>query len=125
MRIIANAALRKAINGAWATLLTLAGLYAAGIASPALAYSDNELATGFFRTVFGAEYKSWGWRSDTVKKFTRPVRVYIDNRSAKDRTAEVMRFVRSLPSSIRGLELEIVSEPAAANFRVYIVDRNQ
>jgi hypothetical protein len=35
----------------------------------------------------------------------------------------VRSFVRSLPRLIRGLDASIVSDPEAANFRIFIVDR--
>ncbi len=106
------------------------GLFSAGVAifavaAPSLAFTDVQLANGFRKTVFGAEYSSFGWQSNMVKKYTKPVRVYIDNRSKIDRRAQVRRFVRSLPRSIRGLDIAIVSSPAKANYRIYIVDKAQ
>ena len=104
------------------------GLAAAGIASLAqaetsFAFTDAQLTKGFQKTVFGAEYSSFGWQSNMVKKFTKPVRVYIDNRSKIDRRSQVRRFVRSLPRSIRGLDIALVNSPAKANYRIYIVDK--
>jgi len=103
----------------------LAVLLLSALAQPARALSDRDIAAGFGKTVFGAEYTSWGWRSMVVKKFAGPVRVYIDNRAAKDRRAQVERFVRSLPKTIRGLDLRIVDRPERANYRIFIVDRVQ
>ncbi len=108
----------------------VAGVAAAGIAffataQPSFAFTDAQLTKGFQKTVFGAEYSSFGWQSNMVKKYTKPVRVYIDNRSKIDRRAEVRRFVRSLPRSIRGLNVAIVNSPAKANYRIYIVDKAQ
>lgn len=94
-------------------------------ATPGLAFTDAQLTKGFQKTVFGAEYSSFGWQSNLVKKFTKPVRVYIDNRSKADRRGEVRRFVRSLPRSIHGLDIAIVGSPAKANYRIYVVDRAQ
>ncbi len=106
----------------------LLGLVSAGIASLARAessstFTDAQLVNSFQKTVFGAEYSSFGWQSNMVKKFTKPVRVYIDNRSKIDRRRQVRRFVRSLPRSIRGLDIAIVNDPAKANYRIYIVDK--
>ena len=106
------------------------GFAAAGIAffataQPSFAFTDAQLTKGFQKTVFGAEYSSFGWQSNMVKKYTKPVRVYIDNRSRIDRRAQVRRFVRSLPRSIRGLNVAIVSSSAKANYRIYIVDKAQ
>jgi hypothetical protein len=91
----------------------------------ALAYTDRQLAYAFYETVFGAEYIDWGGHADIVKKFTVPVRVYIDNRSRHDRRADVAQFVGSLPRLIHGLDIALVGNPAQANFRVYVVDREQ
>lgn len=95
------------------------------LGQPAQAYTDRQLAAGFFQTVFGAEYSDWGGHADIVKKFTVPVRVYIDNRSRYDRRADVAQFVGSLPRLISGLDMAVVNSPMRANFRVYVVDRRQ
>jgi hypothetical protein len=92
-------------------------------ATPGRAYSDEELINSFNRTVFGSEFASWGWQSRIVKKFTGPVRFYIDDRSDASRRREAMRFVRALPGAIAGLQAEVVTQPDRANFRVFIVNR--
>jgi hypothetical protein len=92
-------------------------------AAPVRAFSDAELIDGFSRAVFGSEYASWGWQADIVKKFDKPVRVYIDDRSSTRRGGEVARFVRSLPGLIEGLSATVVASPAEANFRVFVIDR--
>jgi hypothetical protein len=103
--------------------LALAGAAIFALVTPGLAFTDAQLTKGFQKTVFGAEYSSFGWQSNMVKKYTKPVRVYIDNRSKIDRRSQVRRFVRSLPRSIRGLDIAIVNSPAKANYRIYIVDK--
>jgi len=106
------------------SLLALLGIGSA-LGQPALAFSDRQLGAAFYQTVFGAEYTDWGGHADIVKKFTGPVRVYIDNRSRFDRRADVAQFVGSLPRHIRGLDMAVVGSPASANFRIYVVDRAQ
>lgn len=91
----------------------------------ASAYSDKQLTAAFYRTVFGAEYTHWGAQTDIVKKFAGPVRVYIDNRSRRDRRGDVAKFVRSLPRLVRGLDISVVGHPDQANFRISVVDRAQ
>ena len=98
-------------------------LFACLSATPGLAFTDADLTDGFQRTVFGSEYPSWGWQSNIVKKFTKPVRVYIDDRSGTRRGEDVERFVRSLPRLIEGLQIETVAAPTEANFRVFVIDR--
>ena len=90
---------------------------------PANAFSDAELIDGFNRTVFGSEFPNWGWQSNQIKKYTVPVRFYIESRTAPERRREAVRFVRSLPAQIRGLEGSVVAEAGDANFRIFIVDR--
>ncbi len=91
--------------------------------TPGLAFTDAELVDGFRRTVFGSEYPSWGWQSNIVKKFVKPVSVYVDDRSRERRGDEVAGFVRSLPTLVGGLKIHVVARPAEANFRVFVVDR--
>lgn len=96
---------------------------------PARASSDSfttaELMFGFEQTVFGLEYRNWGWRPYLVKKFTTPVRFYIHNLSRKDRSRTVRRFIKDIDRRVSGLSASIVSRPADANFEVFIVDRKQ
>lgn len=100
--------------------LILLSYPAAGIAAR---YSDQQLITAFNATVFGAEYSSWGWHTRVVKKYVKPVRVYIDNRSRRDRSRAVARFVSSLSRSIRGINIRVVNDRRKANFTIYVVDR--
>ncbi len=92
-------------------------------ATPGWAFSDAELINGFDRTVFGSEYPRHGWQSRIVKKFVKPVRVYVDDRSGMNRAPEVRRFVRTLPSLIAGLDIALVAKPSEANFRVFVLDQ--
>lgn len=92
-------------------------------AAPARAFSEAELIDGFERTVFGSEYPGFGWQSAMVKKFTGPVRFFVDDRSAARRGAEVVRFVRSLSGLIGGLQAGLTDDPQSANFRIFILDR--
>jgi hypothetical protein len=78
---------------------------------------------GFMRTVFGSEYSSWGSQANVVKKFTGPVHVYIDDRSSARRGGEVAAFVRALPGLISGLRIDVVDDPFAANYRVFVLNR--
>jgi hypothetical protein len=92
-------------------------------ATPGHAFTDAELIDGFNRTVFGSEYPSFGWQGSIVKKYTGPVSLYVDDRSAERRGGDVVAFVRTLPSLIRGLKINIVSNPDEANYRVIVLDR--
>jgi hypothetical protein len=73
--------------------------------------------------VFGSEYRGFGWQSHLVKKYTEPVRLFVEDRSRARRGDEVARFVRSLPSLISGLDISLVASSGKANFRVFVIDR--
>jgi hypothetical protein len=92
-------------------------------ATPGRAFTDAELINGFNRTVFGSEYQRFGWQSRVVKKFTKPVRLFVDDRSTARRRGEVETFVRTLPSLIAGLDISVVEDAKAANFHVFVIDR--
>ena len=106
--------------------LTFAPLIALALAlhaPTALAFTDADLIDGFNRTVFGSEYNRWGWQSRIVKKFTGPVRFYVDDRSGSGRSGEIVNFIRSLNGAIRGLDARIAGSAAEANFRVLVLNR--
>jgi hypothetical protein len=104
-------------------MLAVAGV-AAALAAPASAKDDPDAAVlnGFMKTVFGVEYHASTPAANRVKKYTRPVRVYIDNRSRIDRRGAAAAFVDSLRTKIGGLDISRVSSPKAANFFLHIVD---
>jgi Protein of unknown function (DUF2927) len=91
--------------------------------SAARAATDAEIIRGFNLTVFGAEYSPFGYQSDYIRKYSGPVRFYIDNMAARNRTRQLRLFILSLNRSIRGLRTEIVQTPERANFHVYVIDR--
>ena len=84
--------------------------------------SSARMIDGFNKTVFGAEYTSFGRQPLYVRKFTREVRFYIDAQSRKKRSNRVRKCILSLNNAISGLKTRIVSNPINANFRVYVVD---
>ena len=104
------------------TLLT-ALLLTPTVAAAQADLSDALLTDGFFRTVFGLEYESFGRGASVVKKFSGPVLVYIDQRARQDRRQEVRSFVRSVDQAVRGLDLRVTDDPDSANFTLFIVDR--
>jgi Protein of unknown function (DUF2927) len=91
--------------------------------SAARAATDAEIIRGFNLTVFGAEYSPFGYQSDYIRKYSGPVRFYIENTARKNRKQQVRNFILSLNRSIRGLRTEVVQSPESANFHVYVIDR--
>jgi hypothetical protein len=117
---------REAVVHFVARLFAVAGIMAV-LAAPALAQSDADMAVldGFMKTVFGVEYHANTPAANRVKKYTRPVRVYIDNRSKIDRRKAAAAFVDSLRARIGGLDIRRVSDPKAANFFLHVVDNSE
>lgn len=109
--------------GCLALLGALAMLPATAVSDDSL--SDKDIAKGFYNTVFGAEHTTQLWQTKIVKKYMQPVHFYVDNRAQADRSADVLAFLDSLPMMIKGLNIAIVDDPAKANFRIFIVDREQ
>lgn len=91
---------------------------------PARAQSDAEVIRGFNLTVFGSEISTFDFQGRYIRKFPGEVRFKIHNLSTRDRTTNVTAFINSLERSIFGLETRIVDQAAAANFNLYIVDRD-
>ena len=91
---------------------------------PSQAASKRErILSGFNNTAFGAEYSSFGFQSNYIRKFAGTVKFYIHNKSRKNRKSAARRFILSLNRSIRGLKTQIVKNPKQANFHLYIIDR--
>jgi hypothetical protein len=114
--------MRNTVFG-FAFAIVVAGALSPFGAAPARAqsYSDAQLVDAFGRTVFGGEYASWNSRA--VKKFTGPVRFYIEDRSGLGRRAEAEDFIHTLPQAIKGLDVAVVDDPRRANFRILIIRR--
>jgi hypothetical protein len=83
-------------------------------------FSDAEIATGFFKIAFGAELQVAG-RTDRVRKYAAPVRVYVDNQSDADRRAELAAIVADIRARVRNLDIEVVADRNLANVKVTLV----
>jgi hypothetical protein len=110
-------------SGRYTALLLLQLLVHTCFSNTAHAASDAEFIDGFNRTVFGSEYTPFGYQSDYIRKFTRPVRFYIHDMARLNRRGTVRAFILSLNNSIQGLQTRITESQHQANFNVYIVDR--
>jgi len=83
-------------------------------------FSDNEIMNGFFKIAFGAELQTTG-RTDRVRKYAAPVRVYVDNRSKVDRRAELAAVVADIRARVKNLDIEITPDRNLANVKVTLV----
>lgn len=83
-------------------------------------FTDQQIVDGFFKIVFGAEFHVAG-RTDRIRKYDVPVRVYIDNRAKPDRRKQVGEVIADIRSKIRGLDIAVVDNRKAANVVVTLV----
>lgn len=83
-------------------------------------FSDQQIIDGFFKIVFGAEFHVAG-RTDRIRKYDVPVRVYVDNRAKPDRRAQIAAVVADIRDKIRGLDIAVTENRKNANVTVTLV----
>src|SRR5262249_2447499 len=83
-------------------------------------FTDAEITRGFFKTVFGAELRLRG-RTDVIRKYDGPVRVFIDSRAKPDRRADVIKVIDDIRSRVDHLDIAVTDDRDAANFIVTVV----
>lgn len=83
-------------------------------------FTDAQIADGFFRTAFGAEFHLAG-RVDRIRKFDGPVRVYADSRGRPDRRKQIANVIADIGKRIRHLDIATTDDKAAANVVVTLV----
>src|SRR5215475_3708763 len=81
------------------------------------AFSDDEITRGFFKTVFGAELRLRG-RTDLIRKYDGPVRVFIETRGKPDRRADVAKVIYDIRTRVAHLDIAVTDDRSAANFFV-------
>ena len=82
-------------------------------------FTDSEIAEGFFKTAFGAEYHLAG-RVDRIRKYDVPVRVFADG-NRPDRKAQLAKVVADIGEHIQHIDIAIVDTSEAANIEVKLV----
>src|SRR5262249_57073529 len=83
-------------------------------------FTDAEVAEGFFKTVFGAELRLRG-RTDVIRKYDGPVRVFVETRARPDRRAEVAKVVDDIRGRVDHLDIAMTGDRNAANMFVTLV----
>jgi hypothetical protein len=83
-------------------------------------FTDAEIFKGFFATAFGAEMRIAG-RVDGIRKYDKPVRVYVENRAQPDRSAQVAEIVADIKSRIEHLDIATVADRKEANVVVRLL----
>jgi hypothetical protein len=69
-------------------------------------FTDAEIVDGFFKIVLGAEYHVAG-RVDGVRKYDKPVRVYIDSRTKPDRRKQVAAVIADIRAKVKHLDIAV------------------
>ena len=91
----------------------------------ATAFSRIDVQNGFYKAVMGVEITRSGNAEKRVKKYLKPVRVFIINHAKKPRSKAVGQFIRKLDNTVFGLDITLAPRARSANFIVHVVDRNQ
>jgi hypothetical protein len=124
--------MRRAINPA-----VLAALFSLSVATAAIAqfehpeiakrralerksFTDAEIVDGFFKVAFGAELRVGG-PADRIRKFDRPVRVFIDSRARPDRRAEVLAAIADIRARVQHLDIAATDKREDANVEAILV----
>lgn len=82
-------------------------------------FTDGEIAEGFFKTAFGAEYHLAG-RVDRIRKYDTPVRVFADG-NRPDRKAQLARVVADIGQKVQHLDIAMADDNDSANVVVKLV----
>ncbi|HEX2215840.1 MAG TPA: DUF2927 domain-containing protein [Xanthobacteraceae bacterium] len=83
-------------------------------------FTDAQIASGFFKVAFGAEL-GFGGRVDRIRKYVKPVRVYIENGAKPDRRAAVAKVIADIQDRIANLDIAVTERRSEANFVVRLV----
>jgi hypothetical protein len=84
-------------------------------------FTDAEILDGFFKVTFGAEFHVAGG-VDRIRKYSVPVRVFVDNRATPDRTPQVQAAIADIRSRIRNLDIAMTEKRDDANMIVSLVN---
>lgn len=82
-------------------------------------FTDRQIAEGFFKIAFGAEFSAAG-RSDRIRKYDRPVRIFVDNRAPHDRQRLIEAVVADIRMRVRHLDIAVTAHKTDANIRLVL-----
>jgi hypothetical protein len=83
-------------------------------------FTDAQIFDGFFKVAFGAELGLSG-PSDRIRKYDRPVRVFVENRATPDRRAAVAAVIADIGKRIAHLDIASTERREDANYVVRLV----
>jgi hypothetical protein len=118
-----------------ARLFLALALLLVGVAAPAAAedaqiaknraaerkdFSDRDIIEGFLKVAIGAELHTAG-NVDRIRKYDGPIRVYVDNRVRRNRTADVARVVADIRERVANLDIAMTEARASAQIVITLV----
>jgi hypothetical protein len=83
-------------------------------------FTDAEIIDGFLKTTIGAELGTGG-ETDRIRKYTGPVRAFIDNHGPAQRTAQVGSVIKDIAAHIRNLDFAVTDDRGASNMLITLV----
>lgn len=83
-------------------------------------FTDAQIANGLFKIAFGAEFSVAG-RVDRIRRFEKPIRVFIDNQGQPDRRAQVAAVVEDIRRRIEHIDIALTRDAGEANVVVTLV----
>jgi hypothetical protein len=83
-------------------------------------FTDAEITDGFFKIAFGAELDVTG-NANRIRKFEKPVRVFVDDRAGSRRRAEIAAVVADIAAHVDHLDLKMTDDRKSANVVVTLV----
>src|SRR3974390_722902 len=83
-------------------------------------FTDAQLVEGFLKTSFGAEFQLAG-RVDRIRKYVKPVRVFIEGSQRADRRQQLADVVADIGHRIAHLDIEMSDDRDSANVVVTLV----
>jgi hypothetical protein len=89
-------------------------------ASQQKTFTDIEIADGFFKIAFGAEFHVDA-RVDRIRKYDGPVRIHVDSRAKPDRRRQVNDVVADIRARIEHIDIAVTDDRRAANVAVTLV----
>jgi hypothetical protein len=83
-------------------------------------FTDAEIAEGFFKLAFGAEFHVGG-RVDRIRKYDKPVRIFIENRGKPNRGDDVGKAIADIKARVDNLDIAVTKNQQDANVTVTLV----
>jgi hypothetical protein len=85
-------------------------------------FTNDEILYGFFKIAFGAELQI-GPRVERIRKFDRPVRVFVVNHGAPDRRADVAAVIADIRARVDHLDVVMADDRSTANVVATLVQK--